>query len=168
MLRFVSDEVLKFWDYGCWLRRGARAPAFADFDLMDIHDISPHVIILDVEGAERRLRNRFVGTSVVALFGETTGYYMDEIDLGQYKDRLLEIYDETAAAGIPYWSLAQVVVHERVGGLVDYPLSFSYERLVYPLADADGAIRHLTAVLFSQPAEAATEGISYHQMPWPE
>ncbi|MGJ3261150.1 MAG: hypothetical protein ACFE0S_16245 [Rhodospirillales bacterium] len=168
MVRFVSDEVLKFWDYGCWLRRGASVPAFADYDLMDIHDLSRNVIILDVEEPGRRFKNRFVGTGVVQLFGETTGRYMDEVDLGQYKDRLLEIYDFSVSTGMPYWSLAQVVVHERVGGLVDYPLSFSYERLVYPLADADGAIRHLTAVLVSQPVEAAAEGISYHQMPWPE
>lgn len=162
-----SQDVKMFWEYGCNLRRGARLPWFRDFDLMAIHAVSPKVIVLDVCDNGERLYNRFVGTAVADLFGETTGKYMDEIDLGGYKTELLNIYQRAIETGDPQWSLALVVRTERLCGVYDYPARFSYERLVFPLAGDGGQVSHLTAVLVCQPAEQAGAGFIHKALTWP-
>lgn len=163
-----SQDVQTFWAYACSLRRAGALPRFRDFELMDIHSVSPQVIVLDVCDGGERLYNRFVGTAVVELFGETTGKYMDEIDIGGYKAELLNIYARAIRTGDPQWSLALVVRTERLGGVYDYPAQFTYERLVFPLTGEDGEVAHLAAILVSQPVERADSGIIHKALTWPD
>jgi hypothetical protein len=70
--------------YEIWHKlRGARAmPSRADFTARVLKPYLRHVTIVDVIGAHagaRRFRHRFVGTAIVALVGEQTGRYVDEI-----------------------------------------------------------------------------------------
>ncbi|MBO6519940.1 MAG: hypothetical protein JJ900_03525 [Rhodospirillales bacterium] len=112
--------------------------------------------------------NRFVGTGVVELFGETTGKFVDEVDLGEFKDQLISVYRQTIATRVPHWSLAQVVRTERLAGVVDSLKKFSYERLAYPLCDENGDISHLTAIVTSCPLEEAKQGFASEAVPWPD
>ncbi len=167
-VRELSEKAQKFWNYGCRIRRHGKLPAFRDFDLMTIHDIAPNMVVIDVERPGWRLKNRFVGTTVVSLFGETTGRYMDEIDLGEHKQKLLEIYEKAVTKAKPYWSLAQVVIVERLDGFPDRSRIFSYERLVYPLAEPDGEVKHLAAIIIRHSVEHAETGLICRELSWPD
>lgn len=165
---FISDELRAFWEFGGKLRNGAAVPRRADFDLMEIHSLSPKIVLLDIQGNPPRYMNRFVGTNIVALFGETTGKYVDEVDLGEFKEQHLELYRKTIETTVPHWSLAQVVRTESVAGIVEYPKQFSYERLVYPLAGEDGTIAHLAGIVIGRSVEDAKEGFVSAAVPWPD
>lgn len=64
-----------------WRRRrgGRRWPRRADIDPLDIPELLPAVVLLDVVGAPPRFRRRLIGSAVVeGEGGDATGRWLDE------------------------------------------------------------------------------------------
>lgn len=138
-------------------------PRYSDLDLMDIYRLAPYVTVLDVVSEARRLRVRFAGTGVVHMFEcETTGMYMDEIDIGDHREQLLAAYDLTITSRTAQWTMAHVNLGEdaevlSVMSTEDSHRHFAYERLAFPLCAADGAVTHIVAAMARHALSSAKE-----------
>lgn len=92
------DEVLSYWSHAC---RGAFAPAWRDFRLVDLSNrVLPWAIITDIErdegGAVSQMRYRYWGTEWTRLYHqEMTGKAIDAFrypELAEsFKDQYLEV-----------------------------------------------------------------------------
>ncbi len=149
---FHADELSEFWAYVEGLCAKACPPRFRDFELMDIYRLARNIVILDTESGSERLKVRFAGIHVVEMFGlETTGLFMDEIDLGIHKEDLLRIYNQSAIEGLPYWTCAKVETSVGQSAGPAKKLLFHYERLVVPFQDEHGSISNLVSILIRRP-----------------
>ena len=65
----------------------------------------PHIILVDVGRSEPRLCVRLSGTNVVNVFGrDYTGLYLDEIDFGDVRPKILHDYHFAVDAKRPMFS----------------------------------------------------------------
>ena len=72
----VLQRLYEYWD---GKRAGRAMPARGDLDPVEIPDLLPHLILLDVTHDPLRFRVRLYGTSVVELRGiDLTGRYLYE------------------------------------------------------------------------------------------
>jgi hypothetical protein len=79
-----------------------RAPARADLDPVEIPALMPHLVLLDVEPAPRRLRFRLVGTAVVTGLGrDLTGRYIDDLQLSETQRAMFAECHRVADTGEP-------------------------------------------------------------------
>lgn len=108
----------------------------------DILPLLPLVFILDIEDRPRRYRIRLMGTGIVNRFGgEFTGRYMDELDFGAAKARVLADYDLVADRVAPHLAVSDYV--QKKSGL-----RIQAERLALPMSsDGHRADRILGAVM---------------------
>lgn len=78
---FTSNTVKRgylYWQSKC---QGADLPSRDDLDPLEIPDLLPHVILLDVRHEPRDFRYRLIGTGVTRhLERDLTGSWMTEID----------------------------------------------------------------------------------------
>lgn len=76
-----------------WREKGAgQVPARAQFDPVDVRELLPNLMLLDVQGDPWRFRYRLVGTRVVQYTGfDFTGHYLDEM-VFQGRDFIEECY----------------------------------------------------------------------------
>ncbi|MEX0694681.1 MAG: hypothetical protein WD075_09575 [Rhodospirillales bacterium] len=129
------------------LMQGRHPARFADLDLMSMHRLAPDVMIIDVDPATCRKLLRFVGTRIVDVFGqETTGMYLDQIDIGPFRSQQLAAFNMAVAAKRPQWTRVNALLandhtplHRALGGM-------TYERLVVPFTDKSGQVTHLAAM----------------------
>lgn len=111
--------------YLYWLEKwqGARMPARADIEPLEIPTLLPVVYLVDIEGDPRRFRFRLIGTRIVAWFGrDLTGGYLS--------DQLVARYAEVADSGRPAYDALYAPSKEGRHGF--------YQRLLLPLAGEDG------------------------------
>lgn len=132
------------------------------FDLMNVHRLAPLIMVCDVDIEACRHKLRFVGTEIVDVFGEeTTGRYVDEIDVGPYRSQQLAAFNMAVASGRPQWTRVCVV------GAGEYPIGqvkrsgVCYERLVVPLVGRDSSVVQLAAMMHF--AEISYEGREFEQ-----
>lgn len=109
-----------------------RLPGRADIDPLDIPDLLPSLILVDVvRGASGlRFRIRLVGTEYVEVAGQDlTGKWLDETHAPDQAREIAETYVAVVETGEPhYWrSSLHTTGREHI----------NYERLICPLA-ADG------------------------------
>lgn len=86
---FVSDPELKFWSHRprafleAWRMRipsGLTIPPRQAFTPAALVEFLPYMLIIDMDAARQRYRNRLIGTEIVAHAGrDTTGKWFDEI-----------------------------------------------------------------------------------------
>lgn len=149
-----APQVRALWQHVISLLPSTGMVFTRNFDLMDIHRLAPDMIVCDVDTETCRNRLRFVGTRVVELFGEeSTGQYLDEVNIGPYRSQQLAAFNMAVASGWPQWTKVSVSrrADEQVPALSRAGLI--YERLVVPLADDGGAVKQLAAVVaFSEDA----------------
>ena len=166
---FRAAEISAFWHFIADLAVTAVPPRFADFELMDIYRLARNIVILDTNRSDTdRLYVRYAGIHVVEMFGrETTGLYMDEIDLGKHRDALLAIYQDCAVNCTPYWTLANV--HISVPQSFGPPKEhlFDYERLVFPFAGKDGNVSNLVSILIRHPSANLGQGFEAIPLDFP-
>jgi hypothetical protein len=107
-----------------------RAPARADLDPIEIPALMPHLLLLDVEPASRRLRFRLMGTAVTNGLGrDLTGRYLDELPLNKTQRAMYAEYKRVVESGEPACSTWE---YSRADGR-----HVRFERLVLPLS-SDG------------------------------
>ena len=127
-------------DYWQSKRQGRSMPSRADLDPVEFPTLLGDVILLDVEQPGPRLRVRLVGTHVVAMFGsDYTGQFLDEIDFGEQREKILADYGHVLEARRPY--LTDHMFRNVRGTL------FNIERLILPLSYDDDSVATLFAVL---------------------
>jgi hypothetical protein len=161
-----TDAVKTFWTYVQSLCADVWPPRYGDFEVMDLFFIAPHLVILDTPPGSARFLVRYAGTSVVAFFGrETTGLYMDQVDLGEHKDELVQVYRRCRDEARPFWTLASVHLNEerRFGPPVQR--MFDYERLVYPFQGDDGSIVRLVSIVIREDAATEETGFECRELP---
>lgn len=133
----LLHEVHAYWRAKC----GDRAmPARADLDPIDIPELLPNLILIDVIPPSGRLRVRLVGTWIVNQFGrDYTGRYLDEIDFGEAQDEIVREYSAAAAAAYPVCSDHR---YRNLGGQI-----YDIERLILPLSEDGERVSMLLIVL---------------------
>lgn len=130
--KYEPAPLQRLYDYWRSKRGGGRLPGRGDLDPIEIPDLLPGLILVDVVCGGQRCRYRFrlFGTELVtAVRQDLTGRWLDEIgDMGR-TDPVIASYDEVVTTGRPHaWrNILHVEGREHVG----------YRRLVCPLA-ADG------------------------------
>lgn len=155
----VSEAVRLFWSHMRDLYRERQRIAADDFDMMAVHRLAPNLTLLDIDPGSGRLKVRFVGTAIVSMFGrETTGCWLDEIDLGPFKNALLGAYRDAGESGIPQWTLSRVTLTDESLPMLPQDRHFSYERLVVPLLDDEDNVSRLAAILVRHRIESVEDG----------
>ncbi|MCC3304284.1 PAS domain-containing protein [Sneathiella sp. HT1-7] len=137
----VKSEMLQK-AYQLWesKREGRSIPSRSNFDPLEMPKILPHIILIDVEEPTSRLKVRLVGTRVVEMFGgDYTGMYLDEVDFGEARNKILEDYQTAASMKRPLFS------DHMFRKLNKYTQNI--ERVILPLSDDDKRINILFAVL---------------------
>ncbi len=115
-------------------------PSRADFDPLEMPKLLPSIILVDVETPDRRLKVRLAGTKVVDMFGrDYTGEYLDEIDFGDVREKVLHEYGLAASEERPIFS------DHAFRNAQDF--HHSIERAILPLADDGATVNMLLAVL---------------------
>lgn len=122
-----EGSLLRILDYWRHRRGDGRWPGRADLDPVDIPDLLPDVVLLDVVGEPPRFRKRLVGSAIVAREGrDSTGDWLEETINPAVRQEVLRQHVE--AAGEPEGNCYRV---EFLG--VDRRL-YSYQRLLLPLS----------------------------------
>lgn len=143
-----SGPVRDFWSHTTRLADAAGMANARDFDLMSIHRLAPDIMICDVDIDTCRHRLRFVGTRIVAMFGEeTTGRYLDEVYLGPFRSQQLAAFNLAVASGCAQWTRTCAAVSRDIQGK---PAGAGNreccERLVVPLCGEDQVVVQLAAI----------------------
>jgi len=164
-----SHEAKQYCQKMSELCADGKPPHFADLDLMRIYELAPNITVLDVDHDTYRLKVRFAGTRVGAMFGrETTGLHMDEIDLGAHKAELIAVYWLAVEQAQAQWTSANVriLIANHHGG--PQGRNFNYERLVFPMLNADGDVGNLAAILVRQGYANGMSSIEHQQFNIPK
>jgi len=145
---FQSANICTFWEYISELMPASGAVPASAFDMMDVHRLVPDIMICDVDAQSCRQRVRFAGTRIASvLHQETTGRYLDEINVGPYRSQQLAAFNMAVATGWPQWTHVSIV--SASGGLPKETVyaGICYERLVVPLAGSDSSITQLASIM---------------------
>lgn len=145
-----APQVRAFWQHVSSIMPDTGIVLAHEFDLMEIHRLAPDLIVCDVDIESCRNRLRFVGTRVVEVFGEeTTGRYLDEVNIGPYRSQQLAAFNMAVASRWPQWTKVSVSRSKDEGVIpVLQTAGIVYERLVVPLAEKDGVtVKQLAAIV---------------------
>ncbi|MDF1791124.1 MAG: PAS domain-containing protein [Thalassobaculaceae bacterium] len=130
-------QAFHYWDD---IRGEAAMPGRSDLDPIDIPTLLPHVILLDVIPPNDRLKVRLVGTQVVQMFGaDYTGLFLDEINFGEVREKVLRDYNGAVGVARPIFSDH---TFRKLGGFL-----FDIERVILPLSEDGRSVTMLLAVL---------------------
>lgn len=136
-------------------------PAWPDISLIDLPEVAPHVIVLDVERGNGGLKfkYRFFGTAVVAYRrpaaqADPTGLYLHEVARHYDPTAIIDTYTRVSDDG---------VARLMVGSYETMTSRGEHERVVLPLLDDDGGIGKLLICverLVDKPLEGAPTIVS--------
>lgn len=121
-------QLYAYWQVKCGDRP---MPSRADINPVEMQAFLSHTMLIDVITDDKndiRFRTRLIGTHVVNGFGgEFTGKYLDEIELGDQRDRLIEACLHTVRGKKPAYLAGDLVRQSS-----SEPIS--YQRLGVPLS----------------------------------
>lgn len=109
--------------YAYWREKAAGGvPARAQFDPVDVRELLPNLMLLDVMGDMPRLRYRLVGTRVVQYTGfDFTGRFLDEM-VFQGRDFMEECYRLVLTERRPVFGHYAWLVRSRHFGRCEFAL----------------------------------------------
>ena len=87
------------------MHRGKRLPARADLEPMDIPQLLPHLMLIEVHRESSRLRFRFrlIGSAVCQYAGRNwTGRYLDDPDYGPGAKAVTGYYTQVVDSRQPF------------------------------------------------------------------
>ncbi|UUX49507.1 PAS domain-containing protein [Nisaea acidiphila] len=130
-------EAFRLWQEK---RRDRPMASRADFDPLEMPGLLPLIILLDVEGSRNRMKVRLAGTKIVEMFGsDYTGSYLDEIDFGDVREKVLREYGLAVTEKRPVFSDHSFRKPD------DY--RHKIERAILPLSNDGESVNMLLAVL---------------------
>jgi len=128
-------------------RAGRAMPSRADLDPVDIPDLLPFIILIDIVPPESRLRIRLAGTEVCNRFGmDYTGRFLDEIDFGDVREKILADYGHAARSSAPCFTAHRFRKSDR-------DFYYNIERGIFPLSSDGEKPDKLLAVLDFEPTD---------------
>ncbi len=135
--------------YEVWRTKSgkAKAPRYDSIDLIEISEVATSIILLDVLGTTE-FRFRLVGTEGVERFGiDATDMLLSELPPGEFVDSATALMEAVTLEGQPYW-------HEPKSSVFPNKGHVTYEYVVLPLLDENGAVAHIMTVVdfLEQPA----------------
>lgn len=116
-------------------------PARADIDPADIPGLLQRILLVDVLHDPLDFRIRLAGTLIEDRYGEgMQGRHINELDLGEAKDRIRDQYARVVRSGEPAYVQNQLCKQD--GRIL------TYERLLMPLSSGNaGRVDMLFAIL---------------------
>lgn len=138
---FRSPVLAKAYRYWASIGPGGRLPARRDIDPLDIPSVLPNLALIDVVGAERRLRYRLIGSTLVDAIGhDPTGRFLDEVYPDFNESPSHHYRDEVARTGRPSYR------HGRAS--LRFSKDFAtVERLYLPLAEDGESVDMILSVI---------------------
>jgi hypothetical protein len=132
----TSQKVLHLYDYWQNLRGTRSMPARSDIDPLEIWSLLPYIHISEWHTDPDRVRYRLAGTEIVASIGrEISGHWLTDFHTDS-KDvaETMALYRQVIAQRAPIFG--------RTLGSMQRLGVESFEWLICPLADGDGAVSH--------------------------
>lgn len=121
-----SSRIHRLHAYWCE-KAGGGMPARAEFDPVDVRELLPNLMMVDVLGQPPRFRYRLVGTRVAQYTGfDFTGRYLDEM-VFQGRDFIEACYGRLLSEGRPLFGHYAWLVRSRHFGRCEFAL--------FPLSD---------------------------------
>ncbi len=161
----VADEVKDFCRAMKSLCTETELPRVKDFDLMAVHKLAPRIMVLDIEKVMGRLKIRFLGTRLVRIFRrETTGMYLDEVDIGPYPAQQLVAFNKAATRKMPQWININVTLSVDLQALVQEQRHLAYERVIYPLQDDQGDVVQLASIFKRHACEETQDKFEHREI----
>jgi hypothetical protein len=126
-LDFRSEKLRALYRYWDSKRAGRLMSERRDIEPTEIPSLLPHIALIGVEAAPRRLYYRLIGTHLTEALGrDNTGKYFEEAFQGQVLEDITHVYDAviTSCAPIRYFGQALYSKNEyREYESVHLPLS---------------------------------------------
>jgi len=128
-LKAPEAETLKrlqaYWER----KKGARpAPPKSAIDPVELRDLLPNILLIDVVGNPPRFRARLFGSALVEAYGEeVTGKFGEEVDLDAVHAELMGFVERAAAKCKPQYLRAAFT--KRNGR------HLQYEQILLPLSE---------------------------------
>jgi len=128
-------------------KAGDGVPTRASFDMRTLKNFAAHVFILERvrTGEARRFKFRLFGSSLLQLFGEHTGRFLDEMVAPAMAPSWHAIYDAILDARQPL----RIVTHFRMPSS-DF---LKGEMFAAPIADAAGIENMILAATYVSPSD---------------
>ncbi len=148
--KIIDDEILlQLYDYWLSKRRGREMPSMADIDVMEITELLPNIMLVDVEADGTAYRLRMVGAALTSALGhDSRGKLLGDIlPDGTFKDYVTGLYKEMVDEGCGLFCEC-----EHGDAVRKWHTTV---RLLLPLSD-DGET--VTTALVGQVYETETEG----------
>lgn len=132
-----SQRIHRLFAY--WRDKAAAGmPARAEFDPVDVRELLPNLMLLDVLGDPNRFRYRLVGTRVVQYTGfDFTGRYLDEM-VFQGRDFMEECYRMVLRERRPVFGHYAWLVRSRHFGRCEFAL--------FPLSDGGDKVDRFVSI----------------------
>jgi hypothetical protein len=147
-------ELYAYWD---GKRSGRRMPRRSELDPIEIPQLLPNIMIVEVVDNER-FRFRLVGTAIVQAFGQdSTGRFLDEITNGEYRDFILGVYRGVCRHGRPVFAASEFVTSKGYAVIAN--------RLMLPLSEDGSAVDRIIGIHLFHYGEAAPAIIELDQAP---
>lgn len=136
----MHPAIEAFEEYWTALRKGAKAPFKADFDIADLPPkLWPYVTLVEIEQTPRRYKYTVFSTANRDAYGvDLTGLYMDEIDLGGNAEKYTAQFDDASLNIHPIYETDSYV---REDGH-----RYGFEGGCYPLIGPEGLTSHLVLI----------------------
>ena len=112
--RIRTPALRSLFDYWDGKRGDQRFLLRSQLEPREIASLLPLVFILKVQQEPRRYLIQLMGTEIVAqVGGDYTGRYLDELDLGEIKEKVLAGYDHVVDRVEPHLEFAEFTQRRR-------------------------------------------------------
>ncbi|MHA1569081.1 MAG: PAS domain-containing protein, partial [Alphaproteobacteria bacterium] len=137
------DAQKELYDYWGELRGERRMPKRSEIDPVAIPRALPNIALVDLEGEGEamRLRVRLLGTTLARRYGERTGRYLDEFQLGEAYADIYAAYADCANQRAPHASEGDYWTEDD--------RHFKVARLLLPLSEDGESVDTILAGLFT-------------------
>lgn len=129
--RLIDPALLDLWNAWCAARGERSCPPFEALDPVALGPVAERVLVVKKDGDE--FRYVFVGSSIRGIYGyPMLGLRLSAALPADRRDAAIARYRSVCASGRPLFA--------RNGYQVDRALQFRVDRLILPLALADGTV----------------------------
>lgn len=118
-------HIYSVWKSKC---KAGALPSRSDVDPVEFGKALPNVFLVKIQPTEPKLLLHLMGTTFEEQYGESvTGKFIEDLDFGDDKNRILEAYDRIIETKEPVYIWSE---YEKSDGRVMH-----FERIALPLSD---------------------------------